>query len=178
MFPESDKLKEFDPLRLNYSALFDRALSGFKVDQRRFYTAKIRRHPDSPAQSDKLIERQRLLKTKLEKDGFETIIAGSVRGHNVVGSNGKTTVVFREKGVDVRLAIDTVANTCDGTLSTALICSSDSDLQPAIDQIKKRGVKVVYVGFEAFQNKGMTYTAHRTILLRNSELVACYCHKS
>lgn len=57
---------------------------------------------------------------------------------------------------------------------TIILCSSDSDLQPAIAEVKKRGVEVIYLGFENKPNKGLTYTTSRTILLRNSEVIdAC-----
>lgn len=110
----------------------------------------------------------------MEKQGFETILAGSVRGNKVKDKNGVETVVFREKGVDVRLAVDTVSMACDKQLKTAIICSSDSDLQPAVEQLKFRNVEVIYVGFEVLQNRGLTYTADRTILIRNAELQVCY----
>jgi uncharacterized LabA/DUF88 family protein len=69
----------------------------------------------------------------------------------------------------VRLAVDAVSLAADGARGTAVICSSDSDLQPAIDQLKARGVRVVYVGFESRQNRGLTYTASRTILIHGAE---------
>lgn len=81
-------------------------------------------------------------------------------------------MVFREKGVDVRIAVDLVALACDGNLETAVLCSSDSDLQPAIKEIKNRKTEVVYLGFENNPNKGLSYTTNRTILLRNSEVLS------
>lgn len=81
-------------------------------------------------------------------------------------------LVFREKGVDVRIAVDLVSLACDGKLETAVICSSDSDLQPAIKEIKNRKTEVVYLGFENNPNKGLSFTADRTILLRNSEVLS------
>jgi uncharacterized LabA/DUF88 family protein len=174
LFGDSPTTRDFNPLYLDFSSLFSEALTGVPTDQRRFYAAKIRRHPDSLSRSDKLIEEQRALKTKLELSGFEVVIAGSVRGNYVTSGKGKPTLIFREKGVDVRLAVDTVAEACDGNLKTAIICSSDSDVQPAIAQLKKRGISVIYVGFESSQNKGLTYTCDRTILLRNAELAKWY----
>ena len=84
--------------------------------------------------------------------------------------NGKTKTIFREKGVDVRLAVDLVSLSCDKSIDRAIICSSDSDLQPAIAETRKRGVEVIYLGFENSPNKGLTFTTHRTVLFRNSEI--------
>ncbi|MGI8922785.1 MAG: NYN domain-containing protein [Fimbriimonadales bacterium] len=174
LFPEDKSRHQFDGLALDYNRLFASALEDVKLDKQWFYSAKIRRHPDSMKKSDELVESQRKLKTYLEENGFETIIGGSVRGNYSLSPRGKRVLIFKEKGVDVRIAVDAVSLACDGELKHAVICSSDSDLQPAIDQLKKRGVSVTYIGFESFQNRGLTYTCHRTILLRDAELRKYY----
>ena len=38
-------------------------------------------------------------------------------------------------------------------------------------ELRRRGVEIVYLGFETSPNKGLTYTTNRTILLRNPEVV-------
>ncbi len=60
---------------------------------------------------------------------------------------------------------------CDGQLRTAILASSDSDLQPAVKSLKKRNIECIYLGFEMEPNKGLTYTTSRTILIRNSEVL-------
>jgi uncharacterized LabA/DUF88 family protein len=55
-------------------------------------------------------------------------------------------------------------------LKVAIIGSSDSDLQPAIKELKNEGVERIYLGFEISPNKGLTFTTNRTILIRNSEI--------
>lgn len=70
--------------------------------------------------------------------------------------------------------MDLVSLACDGGINTAILCSSDSDLQPAVKELKQRGVKVIYLGFENNPNKGLAYTTDRTVLLRNPEVIgAC-----
>lgn len=59
---------------------------------------------------------------------------------------------------------------CDKKADEIILGSSDSDLQPAINETKNRGVNCVYLGFEAQPNKGLSYTTSRTILIRNSEI--------
>lgn len=81
-------------------------------------------------------------------------------------------IVFREKGVDVKIGVDLVAFACDKKMKTAILCSSDSDLQPAVAELKDRNIEIVYLGFETNPNKGLSYTTNRTILLRNPEVVA------
>ncbi len=81
---------------------------------------------------------------------------------------------FREKGVDVKIAVDLVTNACDKIIKTAILCSSDSDLQPAVKEAMKRGIEIIYLGFEFNPNKGLSYTTNRTILIRNSEVLSAY----
>ena len=127
-------------------------------------------YPKYIEKSKNLILRQRILKTELEKNGFDFVISGHVRAFKV-RVNSKEVIVFKEKGVDVRIAIDLVSNACDKKIETVVLCSSDSDLQPAVKETKARGLKIIYLGFEINPNKGLMYTADRSIIIRNSEIV-------
>jgi len=148
-------------------------LKGISLDKKNYYAAKLHEYPEYPnllEVSKELILRQRVLKTNLEKQGFNFVLTGNVRAQEI-DVNGKKKIIFKEKGVDVKIAVDLVSHACDKLVKTAYLCSSDSDLQPAIKEIKNRGVKVIYVGFEILPNKGLTYTTNGTILLRNSEVL-------
>lgn len=154
----------------DFKGLFDKVLKDISVTRKVFYFARVKEHPDSKEKSLELIEEQRLLKTHLEKNGFEVMLSGRVRGQmERVGS--KTALVFKEKGVDVKIAVDMVAAACDKIADEIILCSSDSDLQPAIKETIQRDVKCVYLGFESQPNKGIAYTTDRTILIRNSEVM-------
>lgn len=158
-----------DLTRFDFGFLLEKTLMEYKLNERIFYAAKLRAHPDTKNKSKELILFQRYLKTNLEKQGFTFLIAGNVRSQKI----GKK-LVFREKGVDVKIAIDMVSKACDKDIDTAILCSSDSDLQPAVEELRKRKVTVIYVGFEINPNKGLTYTTNKTILFRNSEILeAC-----
>lgn len=144
-------------------------LKDFNIKTKLFYAAKLKEYKETLKKSKELIAIQRRLKTNLEKQGFDFVIAGNVRAQIIDGRNPRT--IFREKGVDVKIAVDLVSLACDGKMDTAIICSSDSDLQPAIAELQKRKVKVIYLGFQMNPNKGLTYTADETILFRNNEIV-------
>lgn len=154
----------------DFKGLFDKILEGTNINRKVFYFAKIKEHEKSIEKSRQLIEEQRLLKTHLEKQGFEIILKGSVRGQIEV-HNRKEILVFKEKGVDVKIAVDMVSMSCDKKIKEIILCSSDSDLQPAIEEIKRRGIGCIYVGFEVNPNKGLSYTTKRAILIRNSEVL-------
>ncbi len=158
-------INQFDISTLHFDELFKKPLTDFKPDKKIFYAAKLHFYPETKNKSEKLIRFQRKLRNNLIKQGFDFVIAGNVRGQKI---NGK--LIFKEKGVDVRIAVDMVSMACDGMVKTVVLCSSDSDLQPAIKEVRKRNVEVIYLGFEIGPNKGLTATTNRTILFRNAEI--------
>jgi uncharacterized LabA/DUF88 family protein len=80
-----------------------------KIDEICFYFVYIKKYPQSIEKSKRLIEEQRLLKTHLERSGFKVIMAGNVRGN--INKNG--ILIFKEKGVDVRIGVDMIVLACD-----------------------------------------------------------------
>ena len=59
----------------------------------------------------------------------------------------------REKGIDVKIATDLIIGALDNKYDTAILVSSDTDLVPAIDEVRKRFQKMVeYVGFSIPKN--------------------------
>jgi uncharacterized LabA/DUF88 family protein len=167
---KGNKRGSFDFSNYNFSGLIDKVFTGVKIDRKIFYFGRLIKHPETVEKSEKLIEDQRILKTHLERQGFEVILAGRVRGHKEKCIKGHETLTFKEKGVDVKISVDMITLACDEKVKTAIIGSSDSDLQPAIRELEKRNVERIYLGFENSPNKGMTYTTNRTILIRNSEV--------
>jgi len=163
---------KIDLAKIDLNTLIGEPLKGFKIKRKIFYASKIHFHPETKKKSEELIKFQRSLRNNLVNQGFEFVIAGNVRAQKI----GKA-VVFREKGVDVKIAVDLVSLASKNILYCALLCSSDSDLQPAVAELRERKVEVVYLGFEANPNKGLSYTTNRTILLRNPEVTAA-CPKT
>ena len=155
-----------DLASINLDKLFRQSLKGFDISRKIFYNARLHFYKDTPKKSEELIKLQRKLRNTLVNQGYEFVIAGNVRAQKVDGK-----VVFREKGVDVKIAVDLVSLACDKKLDIAILCSSDSDLQPAIAELRKRKVEIVYLGFETNPNKGLSYTTNKTILLRNPEIL-------
>ena len=160
----------------DFNKLFNRVLGKAGFDYKLFYIAKLDIHPKTKEKSKELIKRQRLLTTHLREQGFRVVIAGRVRGFPRKDSDEP---LFTEKGVDVQIAVDMLAITIlDKKAEKIILASSDSDLQPVIREVRKRKQTfetiITYLGFEDFVNKGLTYTTHKTILIRNSEVLSCY----
>jgi len=155
---------------INLQQLVLTVFAGQRIAKKFFYAARMRQHKETMEKSKELIQAQRRLKNNLERQGFTYIQAGNVRAQTVrVGK--ETELVFREKGVDVKLAVDMVSMAADKQMNKAIICSSDSDLQPAIAALQKNKVRVVYLGFQLNPNKGLMYTADEVVLFRNQEII-------
>lgn len=143
------------------------------ISEINYYSAKLSVYKFTQKKSLQLIADQRHLKTSLETQDINFIIAGNVRAQEEKDNNGKVKkYTFKEKGVDVRIAVDMVSMACDKKYETIILCSSDSDIQPAVAEAKKRGSKVVYLGFSLNPNKGLMYTTNQSVLFRNPEIIS------
>ena len=102
------KGKNIDFTIYNFKGLFDKVLSNIEVDKRIFYFGGIIIDKRTEKKSIELVEKQRRLKTSLEKQEFEVIHVGRIRGHKEHCPKGHSFLSFKEKGVDVRIAVDMV----------------------------------------------------------------------
>jgi len=116
---EKVNIKKGDLSKIDLNYLLNKALEKYKITRKIFYAAKLHFHPKTKDKSIELILFQRYLKTNLQKQGFEFLIAGNVRGQEVTVDH-KTKVLFREKGVDVKIAVDLVAMAADKKIKTAI----------------------------------------------------------
>jgi uncharacterized LabA/DUF88 family protein len=164
--------------KISVDTLINTALKDFEISQARFYAGKIhipKQYPELVAKSNLIAESQRRLKRSLTNEGIEFITSGHVRLQDTkINEHGKLQGIFKEKGTDVQIAIDMVSRACDKEIGTALILSSDSDMQPAVKEMRKRNVTVVYVGFENGINEGLSQTTDRTVLIRTSEVMSAW----
>jgi len=144
---------------------FVRFLAGerlFSNGGKRYYTGTVREQMDDP-KSKESMSRQTQLFTSLKKSGWEiktsklrkrleeVTVDRRMIGHEKLLSLGLKKIQFerwREKGIDVKIATDLIAGAVDNKYDTAIVVSSDGDLVPAIDWVRKRcGKRVEYVGF-------------------------------
>lgn len=156
--------------RYDFHGLFDKILSEMLPQQRIFYFGRLTKNPLTKEKSVQIIEERRQLESHLKRQGFEVVLTGHVRGRMEQNLEGKKILVFREKGVDVKLAVDMVRWACDKKVDEIVLASSDSDLQPAISEIRERSVRCTYLGFASQPNRGMIYTTNHAILIKDSEV--------
>lgn len=165
-----------DIIKLKISLIKGHLAEHKKIDDINFYAAKLHKYSESKSlerKSNILIESQRRLKRYLSNDGINFITSGHVRLQSYIPADKghREKVAFKEKGVDVRLAIDIMAHVCDKKVKTVFLASSDSDMIPVVREVQKRGASVVYVGFSTQPNHGLIATCNETILFRDEEII-------
>ena len=172
---ESPNTSQADIVNININKLINNVLRKkivLKQSSINYYSAKLKVYNETKKKSLQLIANQRHLKNSLEKQGINFIIAGNVRMQSIsMPQKAKKKYSFKEKGIDVRIAVDMVSIACNKEFDTIILCSSDSDLQPAVKEARRRGVKVVYLGFSINPNKGLMYTCDEFFLLKNQDVI-------
>jgi len=92
-------------------------------------TSKLRTRKEKISVDDRVVDYEKLLKLGIKKIIYERL---------------------REKGIDVKLATDLIVGAVDNQYDTAILVSSDSDLNPAIDWVRyrhRKKKKIEYIGF-------------------------------
>ncbi len=87
---------------------------------------------------------------------------------------GHKQEILQEKGVDVRIAVDLITDSHITTEKTIALMSSDSDLIPALDRIRKSGVRIIYICFANAVNRAMSATADETITIATRKVEQLY----
>jgi len=155
-------------------------------DGKRFYVGTVREKHDGH-ENTKAMENQTKLFSSLIKKGdwaiktsklrsrTETIVVDDrVVNYRKILSSGIKKVEYRrsrEKGIDVKLAVDLMVGAIDDKYDTAIVISSDTDLVPAIDWIRKRKKKrVEYIGFSIPETKNHKATKPTKTMIYNSDV--------
>lgn len=107
--------------RFDFKVCTDFLIGDKECVSKRYYTG-VFRNIDNSSKSKELVSGQQKFLSEIEKDGF--IIK---RGKIMYGSR-KT----REKGTDVKIAVDLIIGAIDNLYDTAILVSSDTDLIPAL----------------------------------------------
>lgn len=147
--------------RFDFSALVSHLVGERDLISKRYYVGQVRNHDDSE-KSEHLVKKQQQFLESLRNTGFE------VKAGKIMYDNGR----IREKGVDVKLAIDLVIGAADDLYDSAIVISSDTDLIPAIKYVingKRR--KVEYVGFAGIPSFGMIRECTTQRLFAKEDLV-------
>lgn len=127
---------------------------------KRFYVATVREN----VEGKNAMTNQTMLFSGLIKSGNWRILTSKLKTRtetikidkrvlnyeNILKSGTKelTYTRSREKGIDVKIAVDLIIGALDNKYETAILVSSDTDLIPALDLVRFRfKKKVEYIGF-------------------------------
>ena len=148
------KLSEF-----NYVAFAEWLVGKDQLADLCYYVGRIREEPGNPKSKVLKANQDRFL-ANLANQGV------SVKTGYILKSDGDYT----EKGVDVQIAVDVCMKAVRNDYGRLILVSSDTDLIPAIKEVKTLGKKVEYVGFEASPSFALIRFFNSRRLLRKEDL--------
>jgi len=128
----------------DYSAFAEYIVGDRGLVSKRYYTG-IFRNLDDTKKSKQLVRGQQKFLSKLQNEGF------AIKRGKIMYDVGRP----REKGTDVKIAVDMLVGAVDDIYDTAVIVSSDTDLIPALQYIRFKKKRVEYVGFGHAPSFGM-----------------------
>ncbi len=146
-------------IKFNFTKFVDYLVKERKCISKRYYVG-IARNMDDSQKSKHIVSGQQKFLSKIENEGF------IIKRGRVMYDKGR----IREKGTDVKIAVDLIIGAVDNLYDTAVLVSSDTDLIPAIKYIKYKGKKLEYVGFSHSPSLGIQKYADISILLRLEEI--------
>ncbi len=162
------KLKELtkdvdEPVSLldfDYTEFFSWLIKPDDLQEARYYIGALKRKRND-IKSEKVYADQQRLVAKLQQ-------------HKVVITFGQMIQhpdkSIHEKGVDVRLAVEMIRFARENKYDTAYLLSSDTDLVPAVEEVKSFNKKVTYIGIVKGQSFGLTKASDDTRLLRFEDI--------
>lgn len=151
-----EKLTRFD-----YSAFVKQLIGGRILVSKRYYVGIVR-NVDGSEKAERMVKSQQKFLSGLKTEGFE------IKPGRIMYDEGN----IREKGVDVKLAVDLVIGAADNIYDIAIVISSDTDLLPAIKYVRNAKRKnVEYVGFGATPSFGMIKESSVSRVFSNIDLV-------
>lgn len=147
-------------LQFDYSGLAQWLTGAGRVlVSKRYYIGVVRAEAGN-SKSEEMRRNQQRLFSHLEKTGWKV-----ERGFLM-----KTGNKYHEKGVDVKIAVDIVAGAYKNEFDTVILISSDSDLVPAVHEVKAKGKRVEYIGFSHSPSLALVRNSSNSRLLIKTDV--------
>lgn len=146
-----------------------------------YYTTRIRMPayeiPDKL--HDKLTqiqEQHRRWIAELTNQGIQVVKAGllKVRESNACVHCGKRTLFLQEKGVDVRMATEMVMAAVHDGAEAIVVMSSDADMIPALEVVRKAGTRIIYLCFDEEENDAIRQVSDQMITYNRHDILQVY----
>lgn len=158
----SIKQLNINPNSIDYHKLFS-TIAGVEQPVVRFYTA-----PKRYEQGQKQRAAQQSFFESLKKNPNLTIHLGTLQ--IIRGTNNLT---FKEKGVDVKIAVDLITLAEKDNYDIAILLSGDADLVPAVENVRERGKRVINAYFAKSSGKELRDKSNSAFRI-NEELLKKY----
>lgn len=131
-----------------------------KLKECSYYVGQIREELNNSKSKSLKCDQDRLF-ASLKKQGI-TIKTGYIL---------KTDSKYHEKGVDVQIAVDICMKAVRNEYDRLILVSSDTDLIPAVKEVKNLGKIVEYVGFDINPSFAMMRFSSSRTLLKKEDLL-------
>jgi uncharacterized LabA/DUF88 family protein/uncharacterized protein YqfB (UPF0267 family) len=146
--------------RFDFSAFVTHLVGDRHLVSKRYYVGIVKNF-DNSEKSEKLVKSQQRFLEGLRSEGFE------IKPGKIMYDDGR----IREKGVDVKLAVDLVIGAAGDVCDTAIVISSDTDLIPAIKYVRNGKKKnVEYIGFDAKEDPDKSKSTPSFGLMKESSV--------
>lgn len=146
-------------VKFSFNKFVDFLVGEKQCISKRYYVG-IARNLDGSVKSERIVRGQQKFLSKIEDEGFV------IKRGKVMYDKGR----IREKGTDVKIAVDLIVGAVDDLYDAVVLVSSDTDLIPAVRYIKYRGKRLEYVGFSHAPSLGMQKHADLSVLLRPKDI--------
>ncbi len=153
------KINFLKGVRFDFNKFVDFLVGNNICVSKRYYIG-LAKNFDNSERSKSIVRGQQKFLANLEKEGFV------IKKGKVIYDSGK----IREKGTDVKIAIDLVIGACDNLFDKAILISSDTDLIPTIKYLKYKGKKLEYVGFSHSPSFAMIKNSDFKKLLTSNDI--------
>jgi len=147
-------------IKFNFKKFIEHLVGGNRNCISKRYYIGIMKNFDDSKKSQKLVKGQQKFLAEIKNDGF------IVKRGRIIYDQGK----IREKGTDVKIAVDLVIGAIDNYYDTAILISSDTDLIPAIKYVRFKKKKIEYIGFSHAPSLGIQKYANYSKLLSLEDL--------
>ena len=148
-------------LKFDYRKLAQYLAHGRVIQECVYYVGLVRKEKGNK-KSEELVRYQQKLFAHLQSPQQNWVVK--------TGYMMKHDKDYKEKGVDVKIAVDILIKAYRNEYDTAIVVSSDTDLLPAITSVRELGKKVEYIGFSHNPSFGIQKEATESRLLTKFEI--------
>jgi uncharacterized LabA/DUF88 family protein len=147
-------------LEFDFSSFAQYLVGDGRVVRSTYYIGKIR--TDGSKKAEKMLADQQKLFANLKKHDLRYSLGYLLK------SDGE----YREKGVDINIAVDMLVVSYENLCDRIILVSSDTDLLPAVQKAKEKGKVVEYVGFSHQPSVAMVANCNHSRLLTKQDLLS------